>query len=99
MWDTEELIRNKTDYRKLKSGKWQAVFPGREWRVSVTSSTLEEARHDLLDALDARLWSMLCEDLGLREEPQSRSLLIAFPSRRWHRRLHARTSAHGLPRH
>ena len=69
------LIREKADYFKLADGTWQAEFPGRQWHVVVTAQTLEHARTDLLAAMDARLFAMLCDALQLteRERPPAYS--------------------------
>ena len=75
MFDTEDLIREKTEYARLDSGEWQATFPGRQWRVVVAAPTLEQARADLIHAFDARLWAVICNDLDLAENQRPEALI------------------------
>jgi len=82
--DTDVLIREKADYLKLADGRWQAEFPGRQWHVVVTAQTLEQARTDLLAAMDARIFAMLCDDLRLteRERPPAYSQTLRHSAAR-----------------
>ncbi len=81
MYDTEELIREKTEYLKLADGTWRAEFPGKTLNVAVTAPTVERARWDVLRALDARFFAMLCDDLGLSGENRPRPSFAALRQR------------------
>jgi hypothetical protein len=77
MFDSEELIRERTEYARLASGEWEAAFAGREWHIVVRAPTLERARSKILAAFDKKLFGLLCDDLGLTEENRPRSIYVA----------------------
>jgi hypothetical protein len=66
--DTEMFIRQRTELTRLDTGAWRAEFPGKHWHVVVTAPTAEQARAEVLADLDARVFAMLCDDLGLSLE-------------------------------